>query len=439
MSVSRVLRRAASRRVVGSIACSLLCSAANALDYNLDVEAGVGYTDNASRAPQGQEIPETLGLIELSANLEEITDRLTAILRSDLQFATYLRDNFDDETLGGIDLAVDYALVPEILDWVFVETFGQQATDPFHAVGTLNRENVNYATTGPRITAPLGPRNFMEVTALYSTVSYEQNPFDNDRISRQVSAGRRLSDRRSASIVYSEQSVSYDQPSVQVVDFDTEQWFLRWQSEAPRTDVQLDVGETTLLLPTRESQEPLLRASITRQLSSSTALLLDAGRLFADAGESFRQFQGSSIDVGASQDVIGTAAPFEDRYVSLGLSRQREASRMEFRVGRSKEIFGDSSLDRELATFQAELSREFGDAWSSTASFIVRRREFLAVNQIDDEVYARLSVDRVFSRKFSFAINVDAFDRKSTALGEDTEEQRIFVTLTYTPRTSGSD
>jgi hypothetical protein len=439
MKRARIVNQSACKWAGISLVGLGLPSIAHALEYNFGVEGGVGYTDNAARAPAGGEVSETLGVIELTSDLQQMTNRLTAILRSDLQFVTYGGDTLDDETIGGIDLALDYTLVPQVLGWIFIETFGQQATDPFRVVGTLNRENVNFATTGPRITAPLGPRNFMEITALRSTVSYEENPFDNDRDSRQVAIGRRVSERRTASIVYSSQAVSYEQSSPLNTDFDTRQLFVRWQSEAPRTSAQADLGEMELDVAGEIRKEPLVRASITRQLSSSTLLSLDAARLFSDAGESFRQFQGSGLHVGAPQDVIGTAEPFEDRQISIGLARERDATGLAFRIGRSKEMFEDTGRSRDVSMFEGQVSREFNEFWTGTADFILRRREFVGTGQVDDETYLELGLERTLGRRTSVAINVDTFDRESTGIGGSIKESRVFLTVTYSPQATGNN
>jgi hypothetical protein len=412
---------------------------ANGLEYNFGVEAGVGYTDNAARAAAGEELSETLGVVELTSDLEQMTNRLTAVLRSDLQFVTYGGDALDDETIGGIDLALDYTLVPQVFGWIFIETFGQQATDPFRAVGALNRENVNYATTGPRITAPLGSRNFLELTALRSVVSYEDSPFDNDRDARQVAIGRRVTERGTASIVYSTQAVEYEQSSARNADFDTRQLFVRWQSEAPRTTTQVDLGEMELDVPTGLRTEPMVRASIARQLSSATVLSLAASRLFSDAGESFRRFQGSGLHVGAPQDVVGTAEPFEDRQISMGFARDREATGMDFHVGRSREIFEDAGRSRDVSIFEAQFFRSFNEFWSGTADLILRQREFVGTSQVDDETYLEFGLERVLGRRMSIGINVDSFDRESNGEGGHIKERRVFLTLTYSPRTAGNN
>jgi hypothetical protein len=441
MKGARTVNQSAFRWAGISLVSLGITSVAHALEYAFDVEAGVGYTDNAARASAGEERSETLGVVELTSDLQQTTTRLTAILRSDLQFVTYGGDALDDETLGGIDLALDYTLVPRVLGWIFIETFGQQATDPFRAVGALNRENVNYATTGPRITAPLGPRNFMEFTVLRSTVSYEESSFDNDRDTRQVAIGRRVSEHGTVSIIRSDQAVSYEQSSPQNANFETKQSFVRWQSEAPRTSAQFDLGEMELDIPAGLMSEPLVRASITRQLSSATFLSLDASRLFSDAGESFRGFQGSGLHVGAPQDVVGTAEPFEDRQISIGLTRDREATGLDFRIGRSEELglFDASSNSRDVSVIDAEVSRQFNQLWTGTAGLTLRRREFLGVDQVDDETYVELNLERALGRRMSLGINLDSFDRESTAVGGNIKERRIFLTMVYSPLTAGDN
>jgi hypothetical protein len=138
----------------GLVASLLSATGVSALEYSIGIETGVGYSDNAARARDGDEASATLGLLQVTTDLEQTTQRLTAFLRSDLQFATYSGDRFDDETIGGVDLAVDYSIVPRILAWIFVETFGQEATDPFRAVSVFNREDVK-STTPRRVRGSL--------------------------------------------------------------------------------------------------------------------------------------------------------------------------------------------------------------------------------------------------------------------------------------------
>ena len=170
-----------------------------AAELEAEVRAGVGVSDNIARTST-MEIDETIATVGFDFAATEQTRRLDLDIRSNVDYLDYVDDTFDAEWVGGLNGLAIFSLIDERLTWEIRDNFGQQLLDPLEVARPGNRENVNFFTTGPTLTSSAGGRNPIVLDARYSRVSYEERPFDNDRLSGRLSVGRNTSRDATASL-----------------------------------------------------------------------------------------------------------------------------------------------------------------------------------------------------------------------------------------------
>ena len=392
----------------------------------------LGYSDNPARLPPGREVDETLNLLHVRAGIEDTTSRLRKIIRSDLQYASYAKNHFEDENVSGVDMFLAYDIVPRRFVWSLTDNYGQQLRDPFRTLGPGNRENINYLTTGPQLTVPFAGRYFMVVSAQHSDVNYSESPLDNSRLSSQFGFGRRVSDTRSVSLIYQADDVEYAEASAGP-DFKNEQAFFRFDSANARGTFQLDIGESALKSTDRDDAEPLVRLMFDRRVAQTLEMSVQVGRHFSDAGEAFRRFQGSEPDIGTSPDILGTGDPFLTQYASLHLTADRRRGSLYVGVTLSDEDYQNvTEANRRLSRIGFGATRQFTRLWRGIAQFDYERREFLEIDRTDNDRTLTLGIDRLVGPRLAVGGRALVYERRTNAIDAGAKENQIAFQASYT-------
>ena len=172
-------------------------SFAFAADIDLELEAGIGQTDNITRAtdtaldPALDDVVYSTGL---TLTLTQDSARANVDLRGSLFYHGYKDGPYDSQTLPALDLTSIFRITDQALSWFLIGNIGQQYIDPFQPVTPDNQENFTYFTTGPRLQLSMGPRFFLR-TDLYLLESTVRG-----------AATRQLASRRPAVIRKTDQS-----------------------------------------------------------------------------------------------------------------------------------------------------------------------------------------------------------------------------------------
>ena len=230
-------RRVAAPAIAGIM--GLCASVAARADLAGIAEVGVGHTDNITRV-QTNEMDETIGTVGLELDWTERTRRIRGDAIVDLSYYEYMDETVDSELLGNANGTLGLAIVPETLQWVFQDSFGQARSDPFSPMSPDNREDLNYFSTGPELTVRLGSTGFGRLSGRWSTTTYEDSPLDADRTTGAVAFGRRASPRSELSLNAVTESVDFD--DVFNTDFDRDSVFVGWQLDASRTLIDAEIS-----------------------------------------------------------------------------------------------------------------------------------------------------------------------------------------------------
>ncbi len=189
-------------------------SFAFAADIDLELEAGIGQTDNITRAtdtaldPAMDDVVYSTGL---ALTLTQDSARANVDLRGSLFYHGYKDGPYDSQTLPALDLTSIFRITDQALSWFLIGNIGQQYIDPFQPVTPDNQENFTYFTTGPRLQLSMGPRFFVRTDLFYSRVLYEVQPLDNSRAGAQLSFVRQINPNRSLSLNLRGERTEFDE------------------------------------------------------------------------------------------------------------------------------------------------------------------------------------------------------------------------------------
>ena len=246
--------------------------------------------------------------------------------------------------------------------------FGQQRLSPGTPQSPLNQQNVNFFTTGPRLTVSLAQQFKLGVSAKYSKVSYETTDDNNDRTGGSLNLTRTLDSSSSASLNATTESVRYDN-NILNPDFRRRQAFARYQSTTERAKVVADFGYDDLTGEAGKLGTVLLRLEMSRFVSASSTISLFAGKEGSDAGSLLKQLQSQVPQLQGADSVQRSTDPFSNQYVRAAWSFSRNRTGLDLNISRSKEKHETQlALDHTSTGFYAGAQRRLSRALVASLS-----------------------------------------------------------------------
>jgi hypothetical protein len=407
----------------------LLSGAAHA-DLQGVAELGVGQSDNIARTGTNEQ-DETIGTVGLQLDWNERTRRITGNAAVDLSYFEYLDNTFDSEIVGTANGSLAIAILPERLQWVFEDSFGQAQDDPFAPATPETREDLNYFSTGPDLTVRFGSTGFGRLFGRWSTTTYETSPLDADRRTAGIAVGRRSSERSELSLNAVTEDSDFDSPLS--TDYKRKSAFIGYRLDTARTLLTSSVGYTWL---DRDGSDDttgsaLINITATREMSASSTLQLTLGSQLGDAGDALRgQLTGNVVGVGSQ--ITATSDPFENRVVSLEYRFSRNRTGFALGLSRTDDKYEtQSQLDRKATVYSASFSRRLARTLDFELSAALYDEDFSNTNQESEELRYGASLNWRAFRTLGWRLLVERYDRDTNDGTGEYKENRAFLTLAY--------
>jgi len=423
---------------VGIVAFLAISVSAQAEEKTAEFGVGVGSSDNIFKTPDN-EVQETIYSALANFSVFSDTGRLQTDTFGQLAYMDYQDGSFDSEVVGGFLSLNTLRFVPNRFAWVINDNFGQRANNPLTPVTPANRENVNFFRTGPVFDfAPEG-RNTARLELLYSRVDYEESNSDNSRFGGNFTLGRELSRGQNLALVVGTESIEFDD-STGAMDFDRTAAFLRYHVLGNQTTINVDLGTSRVESDTEDSSGLLFRLSFDRNLSTYGALRLIAGTNYSDEGNVFRLFQDELREVDLTEDAVNNPDPFINTYVSGLYTFDDGRNLVRLTLGWNQSDFkGDTqsqAQDREVVLANFRVQRDFSTSVFGGFRLRYRSRDFTYLENSTDAFSATANIGLRFGPRTSIGLVYQYQTRDDTDVNAEYDENRYFLTMTYTPRWS---
>lgn len=399
-------------------------------EINASAEAGIGYSDNIRRVAE-DETSETIGTMGLDLLWQERTRRLRGDATVDLSYYEYVDNTFDSELVGTANGSLALGIVPETLNWVVQDSFGQAQFDPFAASTPETRENLNYFSTGPDLTVRLGSTGFGRLFGRWSSTNYETSPLDAERTSAGAAVGRRASPRSELSLNAVTESIDFDNPLNR--DYDRDSVFVGWRLNASRTTIDANLGYTWLDRDGGDKQgNALVSINIARELTAASTLRMTLSQQLGDAGDSLRaQLTGNVVGGGAGQ-ITATSDPFKNQLVSLDWSYTRGRTSFSLGASHSQDDYEVASqFNRKRNDVTAGLSRRIASSLTLDLRATLEKEKFTNADQENEEFRVGATLNWRAWRTLGMRLLVERYDRDASGGTSDFVENRAFLTLAY--------
>ncbi|WP_161966095.1 outer membrane beta-barrel protein [Steroidobacter cummioxidans] len=399
-------------------------------EINASAEAGIGYTDNIRRVAEN-ETSETIGTMGLDLLWQERTRRIRGDAMVDLNYYEYVDNTFDSELVGTANGTLALGIVPETLNWVVQDSFGQAQSDPFAASTPETREDLNYFSTGPDLTVRLGPTGFGRLFGRWSSTNYETSPLDAERTTAGVAIGRRPTPRNELSLNAVTETIDFDNP--QNTDYDRDSVFIGWRLDASRTTIDANMGYTWLQRDGSDKQgNALININIAREMTAASTLRMTLSQQLGDAGDSLRaQLTGNVVGGGAGQ-ITATSDPFKNQLVSLEWSYMSGRTGFLLGAAHSKDDYEVAAqFNRERNDFTAGVSRRIASTVTLDLRATLEKEKFTNVDQENEEFRVGATLNWRAWRTLGMRLLVERIDRDSRGGSNEFVENRAFLTLAY--------
>jgi len=350
---------------------------------------------------------------------------------------TYAHNIYTNELLGDLAGYGRFALLPGRIDWVVQENFGQQQLSPGTPITPLNLENINYLSTGPDVSVPLGSQLHAQMSVRYSKVSYQLhnnflqlNDLNNNRGDASLALVHPLSATSNASLNASAERVSFDD-SIDNPDYTTRLGYLHYDAQGARSKLTLDVGYDDALVEGARSHGALVRANATRALSGASTLELSVGQDISDTGNLLRQMQTSNNVTLATGALQRSEDPFTNRYARANWRFERHRTGLGLALTQFRETHTiESNLNRTRTELDANARRNLSEALVlSAAAGYAHDSYFSSTTPSDTYRWGTADVAWRFGRRVQLRVQYSHIDQRSAAVSNTYIENRFMLTV----------
>ena len=444
--------------LASSVVVSMAASAEDARVWSMD--AGLEHSDNIRRTDEGS-ASDTIAQAGLAITFNNKRPRLDTQIGADLKYWSYLDNTYKDEVVGGFNGGLTYSFKPERFTWMVHDNFGQVAADPRSTVTAGNRRNVNFLTTGPDLTLPLGSVNALVMSGRYSRVNYDSpndttidpnvnggNGENNTKYMGSLGLVHRLSDEMSVSLNGSTTRTQYEDNSALIVnaqDYDVREASVGFNAKGIRTTLATRLGWTQLRFDNESHSGLLASVALSRKIGTRSTLAAEVGTQYADTADTFAQgqvFRGVNSN---TSDATASNDPFKSDYLNVSWVLIGARSTMTFALFTRKEKHEhEQDLDRKVQTLSADVSRRLGPRVTLTANGQYVRDRFqntpdIITNQNVDLDYwsAGAGIQWLLGRSLGAQLRFDRQTGSGTGASRTYTENRVFAGITFTSGTSG--
>jgi hypothetical protein len=319
MPLDRPMRAGATITLLAMAVC-LGPRAAHAADPGYEVQVGVAESDNIQRVASGGS-DETMAFEELDLTWHDKRPWYDVDIDSDLSHVSYLQHTYGDQFVGDFIGASKINLAADLLSWNISDNFGQAPLNPIAPITPGNRENINYFSTGPVLTLPLGRELQLIASGEYGRVDYQQSPLDSNRITGIVSLAHEISKATTISINAKDERIDFEDDALNP-DYDMQEAYARFDTKGSRTEIAADVGYGRVQMPGLNGGNFIARLDITRRISPTSTIGVSFGRDYSDGADSFLLIQtvgGATLN---TPTAVQAAAPFLVTYGTLAWNYQ---------------------------------------------------------------------------------------------------------------------
>lgn len=411
-----------------AVACVAHSPASHALrnDYAIGLEAE--YSDNMTLAETNKEDEVGLSLL-LAYSLDQTSAAFDADIRALFDYANYLNNVYDDETLGSLRTDLEWRPIPGTLHWRLEDYFTQTLRDAAAPETPGNRINTNAFSTGPDILLRLAPATTLQTSLRHAEYYFEDTTVDNSRNMASIGWIRALRSTfdLSANVAFEDTDFSEEVNN----DFKRVDLFIRADTRRGRSTLLADVGASRIDRDNQDRIDGFLgRLSLMRQIGFNTQFNIEASTQYTDSGTDLLMAGASPFELDRSNEQI-TGDIFFDRRIESRYRRGTSERNWEVHLLLRDEDYETLPRDRKTYSVRFLFHRGVGPSTYINGYALLRHEDYVETTQLDKDAEYSLGVERRLARNLTARLDYVFNTRDSTLVGGDYDENRVIFLIYY--------
>jgi hypothetical protein len=399
----------------------------------------MGETDNvnlSSTDPKSQ----TLAATNLFFDLIRSGSRLDLDAAGNFSDTDYLEGAYGNKVLGRFDGLANVALWPHHLTWLVRDDYGDTQINVLQSMTPVNVQVMNVFSTGPGLTLQPTLTSFVQLQGLYSRNTWQDSPFSGNTETGSLTVGHEFSPASSISLVGQVQQERFDDNSANI-DYQVREYYAHYTAAYVRTRMDLQGGVAQANDTGSWSSSPLLRLSLTRNLSPSSTVSIAGGRDYTNAMGNFASLDSGvtgGIPIGSATQTTGNAL---HTYGNVRWGYQRLRTNISFYGGWERRAYDvQSKFNFSQTDVGLSLGRQLTPRLSANIAATVDRGQY--GNQGFTNNFGTASAGLIY-HPGTWVVIYGRYDhqfRRSSGLAQGLgyDENRIFVMIGYYPHSSGA-
>ncbi len=406
---------------------------------NYGVSAGLGESDNVNFSATDPKA-QTLTATNLFFDLIRSGSRLDVSAVGNFSDIDYLEGAYSNQVLGRFDGGANVSLWEHHLTWLVRDDYGDSQVNVLQSLTPVNLQRMNIFSTGPNLTLEPTLSSFVELQGVYSRNTWQDSPFSGNTETGTFTVGRHLSPASSLSLVGQVAQQSFDDTSVNR-NYQIREYYGHYDFKGPRTAIDLQGGVAQANDVGSWTSSPLVRLTVTRNVSRSSTVSLSGGRDYTNAMGNFASLDSGvtgGIPISAATQTTGNALR---TYGNVSWGYQRVRTGIDFIGGWARQNYDvQSKYNFTLADVGLILKRQLTQRISANITTTVDRGQY--GNQGFTNNYGTAGAGLIY-RPGTWVVIYGRYDhqfRTSSGLTRDLsyDENRIFVMVGYYPHSSGT-
>ena len=425
------------------VAAGLLMAAPEAawavrIDYELDV--GIEHNDNVTLAATDP-IDVNIGRAGVGFGIYQDSSALQASVLGRVEYRTYQDDVYDDSVDGTLSGRLNWVILPERLAFTVQDDLSLQSVNTLAADVPGNRQQVNVFSAGPTLFFNVNPTLDGVVELRYLTSDAEiTDEFNSDRINLALRAIKEIDPTSRVSANVQVQQVDFDDDIV-ARDYDRYDVYARYARALARFDLGVDVGYSRLDYNSGQADrsDPLLRADLSWRPNARHRITLSAYSQFSDTASDamagttpVEDAIPGSISTG---DSVVNASPYEERrlLVDYTLVTPRTTVTIAPYVQQLRYVESDQ-FDQDGDGLRFDVSWQVRPRLRLGAYAAIDRTDYVNLNREDQTRRYGVTLTRQWTQTLSSRLEYARYERRSTAFGEDADQNILYLSLIYSNR-----
>lgn len=426
----------------------LLPGRSSAFDIDYEVGVAAEHSDNIARSEDDPVADTAIGP-RLSFSAQERGSRVKLTAEGSVAYDHYVDDTWDDQTRSRLTGRLDWAILPQRLDFVVQDSLSVQPVDQFTAFSAANQQQVNVLNAGPTLYARFGSATRGQLDLRYLDTYAEQNEaFNSQRYTVAARVIHDVSPTTQVSANLQGSDVTFDLID-RASDYRRYDGYVSYVRRGRHLDTTIDAGGSRIDFDSaatttggdRGRTYPLARVTANWRMSPSSTISATLRHQVTDAAESL--LTSRDVDFGLDRDVR-SFTDFRTRYavVEPNLLRERFArvgysyrrGRANLRVNpyyRHMRYIEGLVPDQKRRGVIADLDFQLKPRTTLTAYASAQRREYMDGSREDRDRIAGIGVSHRFTRHWTGQVDFEHRSRDSTTAGRGFDENAVILGFSY--------